>query len=61
VDAACAAFGPDRLMFGSDWPMSARVMPYAEVVEGTGVLVDRLTAEEQRSVWAGTARRVYGI
>ena len=58
---AVATLGPDRLMFGSDWPMSTRVGSYAEVVERTALLLADLTSEESAAVWSGTAERVYGI
>jgi len=32
LDALWELFGVDRLIYGSDWPVSARVAPYAEVI-----------------------------
>ncbi len=61
VAHAIAALGPDRLMFGSDWPMSTRVGPYTEVVERTALLLPELTPEQSAAIWHGTAERVYGI
>ena len=53
---AFAHFGADRLMFGSDWPMSARTHAYPEVV----CAVRRaLPAAESHAFWAGTADRLY--
>jgi L-fuconolactonase len=60
VAEAVAALGPDRLLFGSDWPMSTRVGSYAEVVERTMLLLPELTREESAAVWCGTADRIYG-
>ena len=57
---AIEAFGPERLMFGSDWPMSTLAAPYPEVV-GTGrELVAGLSEPEQAAILTGTAHRVYG-
>jgi L-fuconolactonase len=61
VSEALGALGPDRLMFGSDWPMSTRVGTYADIVEGTTQLLPPLTREESAAIWSGTAERVYGI
>ena len=61
VEAAIDAFGPDRLMFGSDWPVCRLVSTYQEVVEAIEGLVSKLTAPERSEVLGGTAARVYGI
>jgi len=31
LDALCEAFGPDRLVYGSNWPVCERAAPYATV------------------------------
>ncbi|WHT19924.1 amidohydrolase family protein [Crossiella sp. CA-258035] len=55
------AFGPERVMFGSDWPVCLLAAPYATVLETAEVLTDRLTPSERAAVFGGTAQRVYGI
>ncbi|MFJ5217317.1 amidohydrolase family protein [Streptomyces sp. NPDC088354] len=55
------AFGPDRLMFGSDWPVSRLAASYAEVVDAARTLTDHLSPAERDAVFSGTARRVYGL
>ncbi|MEV0952773.1 amidohydrolase family protein [Promicromonospora sp. NPDC050249] len=61
VDHALDAFGPGRLMFGSDWPVSLLATRYAEWVDTLTGLLGGLTSTEQAAVWHGTARRVYGL
>jgi L-fuconolactonase len=56
-----SAFGPERVMFGSDWPVCLLVSDYARVVALTQTLPADLSAAEQAAVFAGTAARVYGI
>jgi L-fuconolactonase len=61
-DQALEAFGPQRLMFGSDWPVCQLSSPY-EVVHG---LADqwarsRLSATEQEAFWSGNALRCYDL
>ncbi|CAM8657364.1 COG3618 Predicted metal-dependent hydrolase of the TIM-barrel fold [Comamonadaceae bacterium] len=61
-DQALEAFGPHRLMFGSDWPVCQLAAPY-EAVHG---LVQkwakaRLTMTEQEAFWSGNAIRCYGL
>jgi L-fuconolactonase len=52
-------FGPQRLMFGSDWPVCTLAASYAEVVELAGSALAGCSAEERDAVLAGTARRFY--
>lgn len=61
VDVVVEAFGPDRLMFGSDWPVCLLAAPYADVVEAAERLTASLAPAEREAVFGGTARRVYGI
>lgn len=61
AETALDAFGPDRLMFGSDWPVCRLVATYTEVVETALVLVDGLADDERDAVLATTAERVYGL
>jgi L-fuconolactonase len=60
-EVALEAFGPERLLFGSDWPVCRLVSTYAEVVSATRDLVAELSASEQEQVLGGTARAVYGL
>ncbi|KUZ91206.1 amidohydrolase [Burkholderia ubonensis] len=62
LDAALEVFGPQRLMFGSDWPVCLLAASYDQVV----ALVERwaatrLSEPERRAVWGGTAARCYGV
>ncbi|WP_121713129.1 amidohydrolase family protein [Streptomyces sp. E5N91] len=61
VDTALDAFGPARMMFGSDWPVSTLAADYTEIVTTTRDLVSPLSPDEQSAVWSETAHRVYGI
>lgn len=60
-DTLLEAFGPDRLMFGSDWPVSSLVAPYGEVCALYQELTADLGADERDAVFDGTARRVYRL
>ncbi|MEU8934110.1 amidohydrolase family protein [Streptomyces sp. NPDC048409] len=52
------AFGPDRLMFGSDWPVCLLGGTYAEVFDAAGQLIG---PGERAQVFETTATRVYGL
>ena len=56
-----ACFGPQRVMVGSDWPVSTLAAPYAEVMERTRGLFAELSVAERQAVLAGTAARVYRL
>jgi L-fuconolactonase len=60
-EIALDAFGPDRLMFGSDWPVCRLVSSYGEVVSAARQLVAELTPSERDRVLGGTAIDVYQL
>jgi len=61
LDVVLAAFGPDRLMFGSDWPVCLVAADYADVAGIARDFLARLSPAEQDLVWGGTATRFYGL
>ncbi|MFI5226499.1 MAG: amidohydrolase family protein [Candidatus Limnocylindrales bacterium] len=61
VDVAFDVFGADRLMFGSDWPVSELGGGYERVFAATEELLADRSAEEREAVLGGTASRVYRI
>jgi L-fuconolactonase len=61
VEHALTAFGPDRLLFGSDWPVCTLAAPYGGVVGAVEELVDDLSTAERAAVMGGTAATVYGL
>lgn len=58
-DVALSAFGPERLMFGGDWPVSLLGGSYSETVAVAAAIMDQLSPAEAQEIWAGTARRSY--
>ncbi|WP_432188695.1 amidohydrolase family protein [Streptomyces sp. Tue6028] len=61
ADTVLDAFGPARLMFGSDWPVCTLAATYGQVVDATRELLSGLDGEETEAVLSGTATRVYGV
>ncbi|MEU5964747.1 amidohydrolase family protein [Micromonospora parva] len=61
VDHALDVFGPDRLMFGSDWPVCLLVTSYARWVAVLGDLLAPLSDDERAAIWQRTASRVYRL
>lgn len=54
------AFGPDRVLFGSDWPISTLERSYAETVDRARRVIDSL-GWDPAGVFETNAARVYGI
>ena len=61
LDAALDAFGPARLMFGSDWPVCRLRAEYGEWVSVLRAYTDALSPDERAAVWGTTATTVYGL
>jgi L-fuconolactonase len=58
VEVVAEAFGEERLLFGSDWPVCLLAGRYEDVVELARETLHRLPAEQ---VFAANARRIYGL
>lgn len=61
LEVALDAFGPSRLMFGTDWPVCRLKCEYAEWVAAVRGYIAPLSSAEQAAIMGGTAARVYGI
>lgn len=61
LDAALEAFGPSRLMFGSDWPVCLLAARYDEVWALAGDFAEQLPAEARPGYLGETAAQAYGI
>jgi L-fuconolactonase len=61
LDTVFEAFGTQRIMFGSDWPVCTLAATYADVVAIISDYVQQLSEQEQADVWGETARRFYGL
>ncbi len=61
ADVLLDSFGPERIMFGSDWPVCLLAATYGEVVELGVELTAKLLPDERAHVFGGTATRWYGL
>jgi L-fuconolactonase len=61
VAAALDLFGPERLMFGSDWPVCLLAASYGQVVDALAGALGPLSPAEQDAIWSGTATRAYRL
>jgi L-fuconolactonase len=60
-DLLLRAFGPERLMFGSDWPVCVVAGGWNRWADTVGELVHELSPGEQHAVLAGTATTFYRL
>jgi L-fuconolactonase len=55
------AFGPSRLLFGSDWPVCLVAASYGTWIALVRRQIAKLSGSEQSAILGGTAARVYRI
>jgi L-fuconolactonase len=60
-EIALDAFGTDRLMFGSDWPITVTGAGYRGTVAVAGELIRELSPDEQADLWWRTGSRTYRL
>jgi len=60
-DTVLEAFGPKRLMFGTDWPVCLAASGYSRWVEVVREFVAGLSADEQEWLFGKTAVLAYGL
>jgi L-fuconolactonase len=61
VDIVIEAFGPERMLFGTDWPVCLLAAKHAEVVRLAEVLTADLGPLAQAQIFGSNAKRVYGV
>lgn len=61
VERVVELFGPNRLLFGSDWPVCTAVASYDQVLGLARDLITPLVGKETDAVFGGTARRIYKL
>lgn len=59
LDVVLEAFGPARLMFGSDWPVCLAAASYAQTYGIVRDSIARLTAAERAGIEGGVCARTY--
>lgn len=61
IQAALECFGPERCMFGSDWPVCELAGSYEQVYHALVDALGPISGAERAMIFSGTARRFYGI
>lgn len=61
VDHVLEAFGTERVIFGSDWPVCLLAAPYAGVVAAFDTAVDGASPESKAALGGANAERFYRL
>jgi L-fuconolactonase len=61
VERVVRCFGPERLMFGSDWPVCTLAGDYASVLALAESHLGHLSQDDREAIFGGNAARVYGV
>lgn len=61
LEVAFEAFGPERVMFGSDWPVCLLAGNYGRVLGVVERFAEVLSESERAALFGGNASRFYGL
>ncbi|NQV75855.1 MAG: amidohydrolase family protein, partial [Bacteroidetes bacterium] len=61
MDKALEFFGPERLLFGSDWPVCRLAASYGQVCDLMNDYLGKLTLHEQELIWGKNAALFYKL
>jgi L-fuconolactonase len=61
LDVVLESFGPERLMFGSDWPVCLLAASYTQVKSLVETYICKLPPQQQESILGLSAVKFYGL
>ena len=61
LDVIFETFGPERLMYGSDWPVCLVAAEYKNMLSIVSDYISALSENEQNLFWGGNAARFYAL
>lgn len=61
LDHVTKSFTPERMMFGSDWPVCLLAATYRQSIDLMEQYTVSFSDAEKNNFWAGTASRAYGL
>jgi L-fuconolactonase len=61
ADHLIDCFGPQRILWGSDWPVALLATDYARWLDIAQRLIEPLPASERSAIMGGNALRFYGV
>jgi L-fuconolactonase len=60
-DVVLGAFGPERIMYGSDWPVCLLAASYRKWFATMNLLIEPLSKTEKEMILGGTATKAYSL
>ncbi len=61
LDVVFEAFGPSRIMVGSDWPVCTLAASYDQVMDVVSSYIEPLSEGDKAAVFGGTAEKFYKL
>jgi len=61
IDTLVDLFGPDRLLWGSDWPVATTAIGYSDWIDRCRHRVMATLPAHHDAIFGGNARRIYGL
>ncbi len=61
VDHVLGTFGPERVLFGSDWPVLKLASSARVWLDTAHALVEHLAPDARRAIFSDNARRIYAL
>ena len=61
VDHLINQFGPERIVWGSDWPVCTLASSYDRWCQSTETLLAGLSEADQSAIWGKNALALYGL
>lgn len=61
VETALEAFGPERCMYGSDWPVCELAGTYEQAFHALKEVLGPISETESAAIFGGTAEKFYGL
>lgn len=61
IESILALFGPERILFGSDWPVCLVAASYEQVLEIVNQYIEKLSMEEQEAIMGLNAQHFYKL
>ena len=61
LDTIFDAFGPEKIMFGSDWPVCTVAASYKKVVEIVLDYIKQFSSEDQNKIMGANTSKVYNL
>jgi len=61
VSGSIEAFGVDRVIFGTNWPVDRMFSSYPDVINAYAEIISGFTRDEQTRMFSGNAERIFRI